>query len=201
MSKSMSQTYAPTCPAPNLGGAKTCTDNPVSCTISPLQAAITDLIKFKKPHGEKAWAYLGDLFGLKERAAKHRLSNSVSYSIEELQVLIQGDDGWDFLVVLMADAQPLWWLWLMKIAKLARVRRRQAEDQQEVLKLETSAPVETGTRRRLKRIRDADQNLSATVAVKETAMGFLYPNGGRAVHGSMAEAQGKAQTHAAGVRR
>lgn len=194
----MPLSYAPACSTPNPGGAKTCTDYPVSCTISPLQAAITDLIKFKKPHGHKAWAYLCDLFGVKERAAKHRLSNSVSYTIEELQVLIQGDDGFDFLVALMADARPLWWLWLMKIAKLAGVRRRQAEDQQEILQLETSAPVETGTRRRIKRIRNADRNISAAVAVKETTLGFLAPIADRALHSAVVQAEAK--TGAAGLR-
>lgn len=197
----MSHNYAQPCPAQNLRGAKTCTAIPVSCTASPLQIAITDLIKFKKPHGHKAWAYIGDLFGVKERAAKHRLSNSVSYTIEELQVLIQGDDGFDFLVALMADARPLWWLWLLKIARLAGVRRRQAEDQQEVLKLETSAPVDTGTRRRIKRIRDADRNISAALAVKETALGFLAPNADRALHSALVQAEGKAEARTGAQRR
>lgn len=192
----MSRIYTPACSMPNSRGAETCTDIPDSCTVSPLQKSITDLIKLKKPAGSKAWAHLCDLFGIKERSAKHRLSNSVSYTIEELQVLIQGDDGWDFLVALMADSQPLWWLWLTKVMKLANVRRRQAEDMQEVLALETSAPVQADSRRRVKRILDANRNLNAAVAQKETALGFLAPIGDRASISALVQPKAKARTGA-----
>src|SRR5882757_5890091 len=93
----------------NYGGAESCTPKPKKCTPSDLQIAITKIIKFRFPAGSKAWAYLMDTFDLKERAAKHRLSNSVSYTIEELQALIQGEDGFEYLQTLMADAEPKWW--------------------------------------------------------------------------------------------
>jgi hypothetical protein len=76
---------------------------------SQVQAAITSLIKQKRPYGTKAWELISALTGLGERSAKLRLSNTSSYSIEEVQALIRSDDGLDFLQVIMADAKPEWW--------------------------------------------------------------------------------------------
>lgn len=160
----------------NLGGAKTCTDFPVSCTnASPLQIAITDIIKTKFPRGTKPWAFIADAFGLKERAAKHRLSNTSAYTIEELQALLQSEDGLDFLVAIMADAEPKWWWWAKQVMTLAAVRRRRAEDEQEILKLETSAPAEHGSRRRIKGALDASKRVGAALARAETTVGFRRP--------------------------
>lgn len=164
----------------NQGGARTCTDSAVSCTISAV-------IRTKNPN--KTWAFVAETLSLKERAAKHRLAGSRPYTVGELQTLFQSEYGLDYLEALMADAEPRWWMWLRKVMKLAAVRRRQAEDHQEVLLLETSAPLEPGSRRRLKGIRDADRHLSAAMAEKETALGFLRPDPARAVHRPVAQAK------------
>lgn len=159
----------------NAGGAETCTDFPVSCTIvSDLQAAITNIIRAKNPY--KTWAFVADLFGLKERSAKHRLANTRVYTIEELQVLLQSEDGLDYLVALMADTEPKWWWWAKQVMAVAAIKRRRAEDEQEILRLETSAPAEVGARRRIKGALDASRNLKAGIDRAETALGLRRPD-------------------------
>lgn len=170
----MREAYAATGLTTNSGGAKTCTDFPKTCTASPLQIAITDLLRKRNPH--KTWAFLAETFGLKERAAKHRLANSVSYTIEELQALIQSEDGLDFLVALMADAEPKWWWWAKQVMAVASIKRRRKEDEQQIMKLETSAPAEVGARRRIKGALDANRSISAAVDRAEVALGFQRPD-------------------------
>jgi hypothetical protein len=163
----------------NLGGAKTGTEISVSGIVSPLQATITNILKSKEPR--KTWAFLCDLLyktariEMTERVAKHRLANTRSYTIEELQALLQSDDGLDFLVAIMDDAEPKWWWWAKQVMTLAAVRRRRAEDEQEILKLETSAPAEHGSRRRIKGALDASKRVGTALARAETAVGFRRP--------------------------
>lgn len=170
----------------NSGGDGSCTTFPESCTISQ---QISGLFRSKYP--SKTWSVVAGLLGLSERAAKYRVAAARPYTVEELQAILQSDDGLEFLQMLMAESTPLWWLWLQKTIKLAQARRKQAEVQQEVLLLETSTPVETGSKRRLKGIRDADRRLSTTIAEKETALGFLRPDAGRAPHRAVAQAKGR----------
>lgn len=149
------------------GGVETCTDNAISCTIS-------NLIRSKYPL--KTWCFVAETFGLQERTAKHRLAVTRVYTVAELQILLRSEDGLDFLVAVMGDAQPAWWRWLNKVMTLAAVRRRQAEDAQEILKLETSPDADVGARRRIKGALNADTRISAAVARAETALGFSRPN-------------------------
>jgi len=195
----MPRASATTADLANFGGAETCTPQPKKYTPSDLQVAITKLIKAKFPAGTKAWAYLMEAFDLKERAAKHRLSNSVSYTIEELQALIQGEDGFEYLQTLMADAEPKWWWWAKRVIATAERRRMAAELDQEILKLETSRPADTGARRRIKGDLDASKSLGAKFARAETTLGLLDSYSNRASTGAMAQTQ--AQTQGRGGRR
>lgn len=167
----------------NLVGAKNDTNSAKTCTASCLQVAITDLIYRQNPR--KTWAFLCDVLGLKERAAKHRLANTSSYTIEELQVLLQSEDGFDFLQALMADAQPKWWWWAKRVIATAERRRQAAEIDQEILQLETSRPPDVNGRRRIKGDLDARTTLGKKFAAAETALGFLAPNADRAVAGTV----------------
>lgn len=192
----MREAYAATGKMAKTGGAETGINFSVSGTTSPLQIAITDF--FKTQHPRKTWAFLCDLLGIGERVAKHRIANTRAYTIEELQLMLQSEDGLSILETLMADAEPAWWQWLRKTMKLADARRKQAEIQQEVLLLEISGPIETGSRRRLKGIRDADKRISAALAEKETDLGAVHPNRNRTVHSAVASA--KTKIPAAGMR-
>lgn len=116
------------------------------------------------------------MFGLKERSAKHRLANSRVYTIEELQALLQSEDGLDYLAALMDDAEPKWWWWAKQVMAVAAIKRRRAEDEQEILKLETSAPAEHGARRRIKGALDANRNIKASIDRAETALGVRRPD-------------------------
>jgi hypothetical protein len=152
-----------------------CTDFPGSCTtVSELQASITNIIRAKNPY--KTWAFVADMFGLKERSAKHRLANSRVYTIEELQALLRSEDGLDYLAAIMGDAEPKWWWWAKQVMAVAAIKRRRAEDEQEILKLETSAPAEVGARRRIKGALDANRSLKASIDRAETALGFRRPD-------------------------
>jgi hypothetical protein len=174
----------------NLRGAVSCTDFPRSCTVSNLQIAITDLIRSQNPR--KTWAFVASMFGLKERAAKHRLANARAYTIEELQALIQSDNGLEYLEALMADATPRWWVNLQKSLKLSAARVLQEEAQQAVLSLD-AGPMDQSTRRKTKRFFDADRNLTAARAKEEVAVGLLHQKHHRAMAGAMAQTQSQAQ--------
>lgn len=167
-----------------MGGAKNCTVRTKTCTVSQLQAAISDLIQQHNP--KKTWAFVADLFGLEERAAKYRLSNQARYTIDELQILFQSDNGAAYLDAMMADAEPAWWKAVRASIALSEARLLQAEAQQKVLSLD-SAPLETPTRRKIKRFVDADRNLNAARAEKELATGLLHQNAARALDSRLAE--------------
>ncbi|WP_398479256.1 hypothetical protein [Tardiphaga sp.] len=194
----MTEAYASMSGSAKPGGAETCTVFPESCTVSPLQAALTDLIRAFNP--QKTWTFVADLFGLRERSAKHRLSNSVNYTIEELQLLIQGEDGLAYLEALMAEAQPRWWLDLRKTIELSRIRGEQALLQQRAMALDNT-PMARQDRRKMKRVIDADRNLSAARAEQETAVGILLQNSNGPVVGAMAPAAVKGKIQAAGMQR
>lgn len=168
-----------------------------------VNAVITAVLKIKEPR--KTWGFLCDLVSpsveLKESAAKHRIQGRRDYSTEELQALLRSEEGLDFLVAVMGDAQPTWWRWINRVMTLAAVRRRQAEDAQEILKLETSGDVDVGARRRIKGALNADKHLSAAIARAETTLGVSRPNlsrrdadatraGARVPHSSVAQAKG-----------
>lgn len=170
----MPRASATTADLANFGGGNSCTVNRETCTISAVNLAINEVLKSKFPL--KTWAHLAAMLGLQERAAKYRVSNSRAYTVDELQTLLHSEHGLDFLMAVMGEAQPAWWRWINKVMTLAAVRRRQAEDAQEILKLETAADVDVGARRRIKGALDADKRISAAVARAETSLGLSRPN-------------------------
>jgi hypothetical protein len=173
----------------NSRGAKTCTTRTKTCTVSPLQEAITDLLYHFNP--KKTWAFVADTFGLKERAAKHRLSNNSSYTIEELQVLFQSDDGEAYFDAMMGDAAPAWYVWHKQIRAQAAKRRLAAEATQEALQLEAQLPPTAQARRFTKGNANDTAKLSAAFARKETALGFLAPGQNRTAISAVAPTQAK----------
>lgn len=172
----MAAAYAGAASPANSGGAQSRTAFPQSRPVSVLQAAISALLRDKNPR--KTWGFLADAFGLRERQCKARLSGETCYTIEELQTLLQSEDGLDFLVAVMADATPAWWRWALKVMAIASVRRRQSEDQQLIMSLEAGA-AEHSARRRIKGALDADKRVSAAIARAETALGFQQPDADR----------------------
>jgi len=169
----------------NLGGAKNCTNRTKTCTVSRLQAAISDLIKAQNPN--KTWAFVADLFGLRERAAKYRLANTASYSIEELQTLFQGENGLAYLEAMMADSAPRWWTALQKEIALCKARAHQDRARQLVMSMEVD-DLDVRSRRQVKRFSDADRRLNVSAARAETAAGLLVADDTRAVHRTVAQA-------------
>ncbi len=147
----------------NLRGARTCTDYPETCTVSALQTAITNLIKFQNPF--KTWAFVASTFGLKERAAKHRLANNSSYTIEELQALLQSENGLSYLNAMMAEAEPEWWFWTKQVMAQASKRRLAAEATQEALQLEAQLPPTAAARRLTKGNADVSKKLNSAFAL------------------------------------
>lgn len=146
----------------------------ISCTLSAVSIDLTQVVKLKFP--QKTWAHLASMLGLQERAAKYRVSNSRAYTADEIRTLLQSEDGLEFLAAIMADAEPKWWWWAKQVMTVASIKRRRHEDEQEILKLETSAPAETGARRRIKGALDANRNIKAAVDRAETALGIQRPD-------------------------
>lgn len=168
-------------------GAKICTTRTKTCTTSPLQESISSLLKLQFPY--KTWGFIANLFGLKERAAKYRLANENSYTIEELQILLQSENGLSYLNALMAEAEPEWWFWAKQVMAQAAKRRLAAEATQEALQLEAQLPPTAAARRLTKGNADATKKLNTAFARKETALGFLRPDMDRAADRTMAQAR------------
>ncbi len=176
----MSTALVTTAGLSNLRGAGTCTESAVTCTISEI---------FRRKYPSKTWGFIANLLGLQERAAKHRLAASRPYTVAELQIILQSEDGFEFLNALMADAQPKWWWWAKRVIATAERRRQAAEIDQEILQLETSRPPDVNGRRRIKGDLDARTNLGKKFAAAETALGFLAPNSDRTAAGAVVSAQ------------
>lgn len=164
----------------NSRGGETCTESAVTCTISDI---------FRSKYPSKTWGFISNLLGLSERAAKHRLATSRPYTVAELQIILQSEDGFDFLNALMEDAQPKWWWWAKRVMATAERRRQAAEIDQEILQLETSRPPDVNGRRRIKGDLDARTTLGKKFAAAETALGFLAPNADRAPAGAVVPAK------------
>jgi hypothetical protein len=91
--------------------------------------------------GRKTWAQVSALLGLSERAAKSRLACEREYTADEIRDLLQSEQGIHFLVALMGEARPAWWVSLLRMGMLGGIARRRAAD----LRL-------------LKRVADADRS-------------------------------------------
>lgn len=161
--------------------------NPILGIVSPLHEAITDLFKARQPL--KTWGFLANLIDCTERVAKHRLSNARSYTIEELQLMLQSEDGFEVLQILMDGAQPKWWWWAQRVIATAARRRQAAELDQEILLLETSRPADVSGRRRIKGDLDAQTIQNRKFAQTETALGFLHQDVVRGEDRSLASAK------------
>lgn len=111
----------------------------------------------KKIYGKKAWTALVDIFDFKERRAKHRTGSSRKFKAEELAQFLQSEDGFEFLVAVMADARPTWWRVCRPLMEVAETQKMQA-----------------AARRRLRRVIegavDADREISATIQRAEAAL-------------------------------
>ncbi|MEH2476224.1 hypothetical protein V1281_002607 [Nitrobacteraceae bacterium AZCC 2161] len=166
-------------------------------TFSWVHQRITEFFRGLKPH--KTWWLISDVLGLKEHAAKHRASNHRDYSIEELMVLLHSDSGAEILELLMADAEPEWWRALRINLNLSKALAAQAEWQQTVLSLD-SAPMDQPTRRKIKKVINADRAFNTARAEKEIAAGFLHQNLDRAVDRGLVATAAKTKISAAGMR-
>lgn len=180
----------------NLGGAKTGIENPVSGIVSDIHHGISSFLRALEPR--KTWGFLCELLWrtsrieMTERVAKHRLAGTRAYTVEELQAMLQSEHGYEVLELLMGHAAPRWWKASAQTMSIARARHHQELARQAVLELE-SAPLEIPTRRKTKRIVDADRNISAAAARQETALGVLLADGLGAAHGAVAQAKGPAR--------
>ncbi|GEM_PF-4827067 len=176
------------------GGAETGIDFSVLGIGLSVNSAVNALLKIKEPR--KTWGFLCDLLfrtkhiEMTERVAKHRLAETRDYSVEELRALLQSDHGFELLELLMEDAKPRWWSMIEQAMALARARHHQELARQQVLSLE-SAPLEIPTRRKAKRIVDADRKLTSSRSQQETSLGFLLADAGRPVHRAVAQAKGR----------
>jgi hypothetical protein len=165
--------------------------NPNLGTVSPLNEAITNLMKMRYPR--KTWGFLANLINSTERVAKHRLSNARSYTIDELQMMLQSEDGFEVLQVLMDGSKPKWWWWAQRVIATAERRRQSAELDQEILLLETSRPPDVHGRRRIKGDLDARTIQNKKFAQAETALGFLRPDADSSADRTVAQAKAHAR--------
>lgn len=95
----------------------------------------------------KPWAYLVDILGIKQRAAKHRMAGTRKFSAHDLALLLRTEQGLDVLSAVMAGATPRWW--------------------RECVQQQTVAQARKGLRQAVKAALDADQSLSDAIATAD----------------------------------
>lgn len=164
---------------------------------SSIHEQVTEWFKSLQPL--KTWALIADALGLKEHAAKHRAANHRDYSVEEIRVLLHSDSGDEILQMLMADAEPAWWRALRINLNLSKAVAAQAQWTQSVMALD-AAPLDQSTRRKMKKVIDADRAFNRARAQKELAAGLLHQDADRAKDRVVAGAATKTKIPSAGMR-
>ena len=111
------------------------------------------------------------------RSAATWLSRRGDPSAEAIRNLLHSDEGFEILVVLMAEARPRWWRWMLRVMAIAGVRRRQEADRHLLAGLE-SADDESHIRssKRLTGAMDAEREISAAISRAEVALGLSDPD-------------------------
>lgn len=191
----MREAYAADPVIANSGSGGSCTTFPETCTISH---QISTLLRTLYPR--KTWSFVAGLLGLSERAAKYRMAATRPYTIDELQTLLQSENGQEVLKLLMADSAPKWWVALKKEITLCAARAQQEAARQLVLSMEVDE-LDIRDRRRLKRFSDADKRISAAASHAETATGLLVANAARTSPSAMAQTQAQSGSASRGGRR
>lgn len=168
--------------------------------VSTIHQAITEFFVQLQPL--KTWGLIQKTLGLKEHAAKHRAANHRDYSVEELQMLLHGDNGDQILDLLMKTANPvpLWWQEHQATRTLTYARGLQAASRQLALSID-NAPMEQPTRRKLRKFIDADRTISAARSEAEATVGLRYQNPDRSLDpdiGRVAPASSRALAATAG---
>jgi hypothetical protein len=188
----MTQAYPSTAQIAKSAPGKNCYGISKTATFPVIHNAITAFFERLQP--KKTWALIAETLHLKEHTAKHRAANHTVYSVEEIQLLLHGDNGREVLDLLMATASPIpeWWVEWSKTWELTAIRGEQARLQQRALALDNT-PMDKPARRKLKRFADADRNISAIRAEKETAIGVLVANAGRGSGGAVVASTTQAQ--------
>lgn len=106
---------------------------------------------------QKPWAPLMATLGLGLRSAKHRTDGDRKFTADELAQLLRSEDGFEFLVAVMADARPTWWRVCRPLMEVAETQKMQAI-----------------ARRRLRRVIegavDADREITNSIQRAEAAL-------------------------------
>ena len=117
---------------------------PISGPSLPQNGAIIATLKNLFPqHTRKT---LARLLGVSDGAAHKKLTGERAFSAAELAALIRSEHGLDFLVALMADAEPAWWRRAKAYFAAIDAQRMQRT-----------------ARRKLREAIDADADLSAAI--------------------------------------
>lgn len=139
----------------NRGGAVSGTKNPVMGTISQ---ALRDRLKALFP--KQTWTYVEKLLYPgqdRERLVKHRLAGTREFSVDELAALLRSEQGFKFLVDVMADAKPNWWRLCLPLMTAADAQRMQVAARRKI-------------KQALEDVRDADCELTATIERGQAAL-------------------------------
>jgi hypothetical protein len=150
----MSKIYAGAATSANIGSGRTCTANSETCTTSQIISEVLALIS-----PEKTWAYIGQLTGRKERAAKYLRAGTRRYTAADLAKILHSENGFTILAALMAqaDAKPKWWRVCAPLMEVAEVQAMQIRARKKMT-------------RALEGAVDADHDLTATIARAETIL-------------------------------
>ena len=110
------------------------------------------------------------------RRAEALLGGHGCMSTATLRNLLHSDEGFEILVVLMADARPRWWRWMLRIMAIAGVRGRQEADRHLLAGLESANDEShTRSRKRLTGAMDAEREISAAISRAEGALRLSDP--------------------------
>lgn len=136
----------------NPGGAETCTAFTGTCTTSRI---ISETLARICP--DKTWAYIANLIGVKERAAKHRKAASRPYSADDLRKILHSENGFIVLAAIMADSNARWWKVCFPLMQVAEVQAMQLRARKKISQALLGAV-------------DADADLTAAIARADTLL-------------------------------
>jgi hypothetical protein len=113
--------------------------------------------RIKSLYATKTAQTLAHWLGISPRTAKHRLSCTREFSVEEIGTLLHSEHGFEIVAAIMATSpkQPEWWRICSPVMEAANIRRMQMLAQRRISKA-------------LEEALDADRNLTDTIARAES---------------------------------
>lgn len=108
-----------------MGSAQSCTEQG---TVDPLILSVMRTARALSPTKTSWW--LADVTKRSVRTVKYWLAGQREPSMLDAAKLLRSEEGFQFLVTLMAEAEPAWWAWFSDVMEMVEAQRLQAAAQE-----------------------------------------------------------------------